>query len=152
MKPIDSPQDRAITVRAFINARYNKLVRITDYSPMVTYLNGKHIEVLYEKLPKTATKQGKWVSTGYRDGYYEAIHIYDANDAEMYFEWLISTVQGSQNSSDEIRAKEADVSQLENEKLLYQELEAGLNNYTDSYKKFEDVKSKFGTFQIKKAG
>jgi methyl-accepting chemotaxis protein len=106
MKPLDSQQDRAITVKTFINARFNKIARITNYSPMVTYLNGSHIQVLYKNLPKTGQKQV--LRTTDYGTQYVPVPIYSAADAEMYLEWLISVVQGFEPASEEIINKAYD--------------------------------------------
>jgi hypothetical protein len=107
LKPLDSAQDRAITVKAFINARYNQIAKITNFAPMTGYLNGKHIPVLYEKLPKTST--GQELRQG-SDGYAHAYNVtcYGNTDAEMYLEWLISVVQGSEQAPEETISKAYD--------------------------------------------
>jgi|WetSurMetagenome_2_1015567.scaffolds.fasta_scaffold283984_3 hypothetical protein len=99
-------QDKATTVNAFISARLNKVAKITDYSPMVRYLNGNHISVLYDNLPKTDAKQV--IKSDGLQRYYDSVPIYGTKDAEMYLEWLISIVQGYEQESEEIKNKAYD--------------------------------------------
>jgi hypothetical protein len=100
----ESTQDKATTVDIFISGLLNKTAKVTDYSPMTRYLNGKHIEVLYERLPKTGEGQ-QYVKTGVGVGGYVQVPSYGNIDSEMYFEWLISIVRGYVESTEELRNK-----------------------------------------------
>ena len=102
MKPLDSPQDRAITIKTFINARLNKNAKVTNYEPLVNYLNGNHLEVLYKNLPRSGPSRDEIKMLLTNNKLEKISAIYNETDAKMYLNWLISVVQGfSLESSNE---------------------------------------------------
>jgi hypothetical protein len=105
MKPLASDEDRKTTVAIFANGCYDGTIKITDFHPMLTYLNGHHIKILYEKLPKTEEHRIYTTSGEYYDSrsaqHYNAYYSYSASDAELYLEWLISVVRGSEKVSED---------------------------------------------------
>lgn len=94
MKPLDSPQERAITIKTFINARLNKTTKITSYEPLVNYLNGNHLQSLYKNLPRSGPSREEIKMLLANNKLEKISAIYNETDAKMYLDWLISVVQG----------------------------------------------------------
>jgi len=64
---------------------------------MVTYLNGNHIKVLHET-PKTRPMQ----KTDHYGNILDTAYFYNANDAKLYLEWLISVVTGAEKVPEDV--------------------------------------------------
>lgn len=82
-----SEQERNTAIKNFIVGRYHGSVKISTFEAMVPYLEEKRINLLYD------LKHGSY---SYGKGYYIE------NDAEEYFEWLISVVTGARKTSENI--------------------------------------------------
>lgn len=103
MKPIFSDENRAEAVKTFIIARINKQAKITSYSRLVPYLEKGGIGLLF-KLEMSGRKSIPDAYGNIR----EWSHFFDESDAERYFEWLVATISGTKESSDEIMKKAND--------------------------------------------
>jgi hypothetical protein len=87
MKPIATDDERKITVEIFANGCYDGTIKITSYEPMLIYLKGKHVKILYDKLlPRTA----------------DFVKVCDVNDAKLYLEWLKAVVRSSEKASEDV--------------------------------------------------
>jgi archaellum component FlaC len=98
MKPLETDSDRMVSVRTFANGCYDGIIKISSYDPMVTYLNGGHIKVLYKKLPQSREEK-EYDQFGQFKGY---SYWYNSSDAKLYLEWLIQVVRGSEKVDEAI--------------------------------------------------
>jgi hypothetical protein len=105
MKSPDKDEDRKITVTIFADATYDGTAKITSYEPMLPYLNGNLIKILYGKLPKTSSAKDYCDSGRYYDaiGKFNVVSMYGVSDAKLYLEWLISVVRGSEKVSEDLK-------------------------------------------------
>lgn len=172
MISLDSPEDRTVTVKTFINARYNKIARITTYEPLARYLNGKHIEVLYDKLPKSGPPTQTIQILVAKGMEKDIVPMYTESDAKMYLDWLISVVQGfSPSSTNQELVNKAfdqlsncililvDATEWDNNKMLSRpydwtdklcEFEEEISNHIKT--QVEDINRSLETYQYKISG
>jgi hypothetical protein len=93
VKPIYSDQERGIAVRNFIDARYQGLAKIGSFNPIVPYLSGQRLKLLQE-----IGQSGYIHAMGERVG----TRYPTEDDAERYFNWLVSVVTGAEKAGEEI--------------------------------------------------
>src|SRR4030042_741757 len=93
MTPMYSDKDRSTIVWRFINARGQGKAPITDFKPITRYLNDKTIKLLHNLAPSGT----RMVNSGRLE--FRTVTYYNNNDAEEYFNWLISIVTGAVEAS-----------------------------------------------------
>ena len=98
MKPLENDEDRRLTIRTFANGCYEGRIKISSFEPVKTYLNENLVSVLFEKLPKNGPKRQD------SHGLF-TIDTYSSYDAQLYFEWLITVVRGTERVSEESLAE-----------------------------------------------
>lgn len=105
MKPMYSDEDRYAIVNRFINARGQGKAIIQDFKPITKYLNDGSIKLLH-KIKRTGTiiKKGNYAFT--IDVVEKA--LYSNDDAQEYFNWLISMVSGAEKVAEGIIKESVD--------------------------------------------
>jgi len=93
-----SDYDKRVAIRNFVFARSKKLAQIKSYYKIRDYLEEGRINILCE-----LKKSGK----NKRDTYpYNIIsRFYTVEDAQVYFEWLISVANGTRKVTDDLFTK-----------------------------------------------
>lgn len=104
MKPLFSDDERIKTVKNFVVARYQGLVKISSFNAMIPYLTEKRIKILCT-LPQTGSSSYVDISGKIHQ---QEENCYREEDAEKYFEWLVAVVTGVANVSEDIVKKAND--------------------------------------------
>jgi len=94
MTALYSDDDRKRAISNFMFARSKKLAQIKSYNIIREYIEGQRVEMLCE-LEKSEKRTRRTYP-------YDVISVhYTVDDAQVYFEWLISVANGTRKVSDE---------------------------------------------------
>jgi len=96
MTPLYSDADRARAIRKFIFARSKASVQVNSYEGIKDYLEEQRVEILCK-----LKKSGRYT----KNSWSPPTHYYTEQDAKTYFEWLISVVTGTIDSSSDVYKK-----------------------------------------------
>lgn len=91
MKPIFSDEERVQAVRNYLVACHRKKARIVSYNVIKDYLTSSRVKILSKLIPSGRNEIAD--RYGYGTGQYKI--FYTDKDAQVYYEWLISVVNGT---------------------------------------------------------
>jgi hypothetical protein len=94
MKTLYSDQDRSVAVKNFISARYQGIAKVSSFQKVADYLNGKRIKPLFDIMPSGRTQY-------YVVNQPSTKTYYTESDGEVYFNWLINVVTGTEKASED---------------------------------------------------
>ncbi len=96
MTPLYSDTDKAVAIRKFMYARSMGQSGINSYEGIQQSIAAERIELLHA-VPKSGSYQANYSS--------KTTYYYTEGDAQVYFEWLMSAVAGTEEVSEEVSKK-----------------------------------------------